>query len=574
MMVVTRFATPAEVSVRSSSPQVDTLYLVVLDPRRLIRWMYVGRLSIASSIFIAAFFTWFQTDPAKTLIAAATLVGAVFITAASFFWTEVNRKPLTKAFLYGQLIVDLLVVTAVVHVTSAPSAGSQFAALYILVNAAAALMLPIGGALLIAALGIVVYVFDAISVSGFSTATLLQLLVFSIVAVSTVYISARLQQAGQGRQQLVAELTRVRLREKDILANIKSGIVTVDGAGTLLFANRSASGLLGLDLEALIGAPVMDILRRVAPVLADSLDHSVRDNASSLRAEGQIRRSDRTFPFGLTTTSMIEETEDPGSGTSTAIFQDISDQKRLEQLNLRTHRLEAVAELSASLAHEIKNPLASIRSAVEQLSARPVATNDERTLGNLIVRESDRLSRLLSEFLDFARVRVTRRDPVDVGAVARAAGALAKAHPAGAQTVTLEVDIPSVPLMVLGDDDLLHRAVFNLALNAVQASRPNERVRLVAAIATREQLPRGVPFPHGAVAVQVIDEGPGIPAQVQDRLFEPFTTTKTGGSGLGLAIAHRAVEAHRGVVLVDTNERGTRFTVLLPRAESLDGATP
>jgi signal transduction histidine kinase len=115
--------------------------------------------------------------------------------------------------------------------------------------------------------------------------------------------------------------------------------------------------------------------------------------------------------------------------------------------------------------------------------------------------------------------------------------------------------------------------VFNLALNAVQASRPNQRVRLVAAIATREQLPRGVPFPHGAVAVQVIDEGPGIPARVQDRLFEPFTTTKTGGSGLGLAIAHRAVEAHRGVVLVDTNERGTRFTMLLPRAESPDGAT-
>jgi two-component system sensor histidine kinase PilS (NtrC family) len=557
--------------VRHSSPQVDNLYLVVLDPRRLIRWMYVGRLSIASSIFIAAFFTWFQTEPVKTLIAAATLVGAVFITGASFVWTEVNRKPLTKGFLYGQLIVDLAVVTAVVHVTSAPSAGSQFAALYILVNAAAALMLPIGGALLIAALGIVVYVFDAISVSGFSTATLLQLLVFSIVAVSTVYISARLQQAGLGRQQLEAELTRVRLREKDILANIKSGIVTVDGAGTLLFANRSASGLLGLDLEALIGAPVMHVLRAVAPVLADSLDHSVRDNASSLRAEGEIRRPDRTFPFGLTTTSMIEENEEPGSGTSTAIFQDISDQKRLEQLNLRAHRLEAVAELSASLAHEIKNPLASIRSAVEQLSARPVASNDERTLGNLIVRESDRLSRLLSEFLDFARVRVTRRDPVDVGAVARAAGALAKAHPAGADAVKFEVDIPSQPLMVLGDDDLLHRAVFNLALNAVQASRPNERVRLVAAIATREQLPRGVPFPHGAVAVQVIDEGPGIPAQVQDRLFEPFTTTKTGGTGLGLAIAHRAVEAHRGVVLVDTNESGTRFTMLLPRAESLDG---
>lgn len=557
---------------RHSSPQVGNLYLVVLDPHRLIRWMYVGRLSIASSIFVAAFFTWFQTEPAKTFIATACLVGAILFTAASFLWTEVNRKPLTKGFLYGQLVVDLLVVTSVVHVTSAANAGSQFAALYILVNAAAALMLPIGGALLIAALGIVMYVFDAISVSGFSNATTLQLFVFSIVALSTVYISARLQQAGQGREQLVAELTRVRLREKDILANIKSGILTVDDTGTLLFANPSASELLGIDLEPLIGSPIVPVLRSVSAVLADSLDPAVRDQLSFLRAEGDITRADRRFPFGVTTTSAGGDGANVGPST-TAIFQDISDQKRLEQLNLRAQRLEAVAELSASLAHEIKNPLASIRSAVEQLSARPVATHDERTLGNLIVRESDRLSRLLSEFLDFARVRVTRREPVDVAAVVRGAAALVGTNPACTEDVTLEVDVAFGPLAVLGDDDLLHRAVFNLALNAVQASRPNDRVRLVAAIATQEQLPRGVPFPHGAVAVQVIDEGAGIPVQVQDRLFEPFTTTKTGGTGLGLAIAHRAIEAHRGVILVDTNDRGTRFTVLLPRAEPLDGAT-
>jgi len=571
-MPVTRFATPLEVAVRPSSPQVDNLYLVVLDPRRLIRWMYIGRLSIASSIFIAASFNWFQAEASSTFVATWTLVGAIFFTAASFLWTEVNRKPLTKGFLYGQLIFDLLVVTAVVHVTSSANTGAQFAALYILVNAAAALMLPIGGALLIAALGLVIYAFDAIIVSGFSNATSLQLSVFSVVALSTVYISARLQQAGQGREQLVAELTRVRLREKDILANIKSGIMTVDDTGTLLFANPSASELLGIDLESLIGSPIVSVVRAVSPVLADSFDHAVRDHMNSSRAEGEISRPDRTFSFGVTTTSAVGVDANIGPST-TAIFQDISDQKRLEQLNLRAQRLEAVAELSASLAHEIKNPLASIRSAVEQLSARPVATNDERTLGNLIVRESDRLSRLLSEFLDFARVRVTRREPVDVAAVVRGAAALVGEHPARIDSVKLEVDVQPVPLMVFGDDDLLHRAVFNLALNAVQASRPNECVRLVAGVATPDQLPRGVPFPHGAVAVQVIDEGPGIPAQVQDRLFEPFTTTKTGGSGLGLAIAHRAIEAHRGVMLVDTNERGTRFTVLLPRAEPLDGGT-
>ncbi len=115
---------------------------------------------------------------------------------------------------------------------------------------------------------------------------------------------------------------------------------------------------------------------------------------------------------------------------------------------------------------------------------------------------------------------------------------------------------------------MLHRAVFNLALNAVQAARPGTAVRLVAGLAAPRDLPNGVPFEGSAVMLHVIDEGHGIPAQIQDRLFEPFTTTTKGGSGLGLAIAHRAIEAHRGIVLVDTNERGTRFTVLLPSAET------
>ena len=100
------------------------------------------------------------------------------------------------------------------------------------------------------------------------------------------------------------------------------------------------------------------------------------------------------------------EGDGAATATATAIFQDISDQKRLDTLNARAERLEAVAELSASLAHEIKNPLAAIRSAVETLGRSPRSNADERTLADLIVRESDRLSRLLSEFLDFARVRV------------------------------------------------------------------------------------------------------------------------------------------------------------------------
>lgn len=233
---------------------------------------------------------------------------------------------------------------------------------------------------------------------------------------------------------------------------------------------------------------------------------------------------------------------------------------------MRTERLEAVAELSASLAHEIKNPLASIRSAVEQLALTAGASDDERTLGRLIVRESDRLSRLLSEFLDFARVRVTRGALVDFGGIVRAAASLAAGNPDGEKNVTLECDIPDEPVLIEGDEDLLHRAVFNVVLNAIQASPRDGTVSVVLSELSADQLPRGVLFPEDAIALHVQDEGPGIPADLRDRVFDPFFTTKAGGTGLGLPIVHRAVDAHRGVVFVDSSVRGTRFSVLLPRS--------
>jgi two-component system sensor histidine kinase PilS (NtrC family) len=127
---------------------------------------------------------------------------------------------------------------------------------------------------------------------------------------------------------------------------------------------------------------------------------------------------------------------------------------------------------------------------------------------------------------------------------------------------------PSGPLVVVGDDDLLHRAIFNLLLNAVQASPPGGEVRLEAAEVAHHKLPaQAAHFSRGAIMLRVSDQGRGIPDSIKDRLFEPFVTTKAGGSGLGLSIVHRAVEAHHGFVLVDNDvpNGGTRFTVILPR---------
>jgi signal transduction histidine kinase len=248
----------------------------------------------------------------------------------------------------------------------------------------------------------------------------------------------------------------------------------------------------------------------------------------------------------------------------TAILQDISDAQRLEALRLRTERLEAVAEISASLAHEIKNPLASIRSAVTQLSRLAPSGADERVLAGLIVRETDRLAVLLTEFLDFSRVRVTRSTRLDLAEVAERGIELARQHPDCSADARIALEADERPVVVEGDEDLLHRVVFNLVLNAVQAAPACADVRVRVAPAAGDDLPGDVVM-EAPRLLRVSDRGPGVSAEVLPRLFEPFVTGRPGGTGLGLAIVQRAVQAHRGVIFCDTvRGQGTTFSVFLP----------
>ena len=538
---------------------------MLLDPRRLVRWGYLVRLSLAAAIFIAAVASWEQAATRDTLAASLACIAAIVVTALSALYSEVAKRPLRRAFLFGQAVFDLLLVSVVVHLTG--GLGSQFAALYILVVASAALLLPGRAGAAVTLLGLAGFLAVGLLAQDapMDPAAWVQFAVFAGVAVACGSISARLQELGSGQEALAAELVQVRLQASDILQNIRSGILTLDEQGRLLYANTAAGALLGRDLAPLTGRPVLATVRAVAPELARALERGGEHGIRTTRAEGTITLGERTFPVGVTTTlSELDGHGAPPRTTVTAIFQDLSESKRLEALHRRAERLEAVAGLSASLAHEIRNPLASIRSAVEQLAQMPQAGDDERVLSTLIVRESDRLSRLLAEFLDFARVRVTRVEPTDLSALLRDAAAMASSHPDRAAGTTVTCRVPSEPVVVEGDEDLLHRAVFNLALNAVQATPAGGTVTLEIAPVEQDDLTTGVLFDQGAVALRISDTGAGIPAEVRDRLFDPFITTKAGGTGLGLAIVHRAVEAHRGFVFVDATTSGTRFTVLLP----------
>ncbi|MGH7529001.1 MAG: two-component system sensor histidine kinase NtrB [Gemmatimonadales bacterium] len=501
------------------------------------------------------------------LVTSLALTTAGAVTLASYWHTHVRRRLPGPTFLYLQALFDIALITAVVHVTGGPE--SDFAGLYVVVIAVVALLMPPAKAALVTLCAGLVYFADVFWAheSG-SPGIWIQLAVFVLVATVTAYVGSRVTVMGAEREALAAEVRQVQLEADDVLRNIRTGVLTVDADGRLLYVNPAAEEVLGLPGGDWLGRSVMPELARIAPEFWAAVTSTARRGVRLMRVEATVHRPDRAFPIGVTTTTLDGP---PGARPRvSAIFTDISDSKRLEELRLRAERLEAVAELSSSLAHEIKNPLASIRSSVEQLARSARSNPDEKFLSNLIVRESDRLSRLLSEFLDFSRVRVTECRPMDLRGVAEAAIRLVRQHPECGAGVRIALEGEPTPME--GDEDLLHRVVSNLVLNAVQAAGTNAAVVVRTGRAGPGEVPGGAGI-ENPVALRVSDNGPGIPQELQGRLFEPFATGRVGGTGLGLAIVQRAVEAHRGIVLVDSAAgRGTTFTVYFPAARRKEEA--
>ncbi|HYT03953.1 MAG TPA: ATP-binding protein [Gemmatimonadales bacterium] len=539
-------------------------------PQSLLRSVYIGRLCVAVALYLAAAFRFTVVAPLDLLVTSFVLVAAVVVTIASYWHTHIRGRSPGETFLYAQALFDVALITTVVHITGGPQ--SDLTPLYVPLIAGTAVLMRPGSTALITALIGIVYVADVFF--GHHTAMSgqigLQLSVFVGVAAVTAYFASRVSVMGAERAALAGELRQVRLEADDVLRNLPTGIVTVDQEGRLLYCNPAAEHILGFKERQWRGRAIMPEFAKVAPEFWAAITATARRGVRAMRVEATVRRPDRTFPIGVTTTTLDVAPGGAGGPRVTAIFTDISDSTRLEELHLRAERLEAVAELSSSLAHEIKNPLASIRSSVEQLGRAKRANPDEKFLTSLIVRESDRLSRLLSEFLDFSRVRVTECRPLDLQGVAAAAIRLVREHPDCPDDAV--IDLSGGPTPMEGDEDLLHRVVSNLVLNAVQAAGKGARVVVRTGRPAAHELP-GAAGIENPVSLAVSDNGPGIPEPLRARLFQPFVTGRVGGTGLGLAIVQRAVEAHRGLVLVDsTMGQGTTFTVYFPAARRKEEA--
>lgn len=227
-------------------------------------------------------------------------------------------------------------------------------------------------------------------------------------------------------------------------------------------------------------------------------------------------------------------------------------QQNLERLR-KAERLYAAGQLSASLAHEIRNPLASIAGAAGILKRGNASTQNFRDCLEIIEKESQRLNKLLTGFLDFARPRAPRFQLTDLSMLITSVAVLAR-HAAGASNIELLQEVNGELPEVECDPEQLKQVLLNLVINAAQASPPGGGVWLSASAAPDR------------VRISVRDEGCGIPLEKQDKIFDPFFTTKENGTGLGLAIASMIVEQHQGLLTAKKNSgQGMTFCLELPR---------
>jgi two-component system sensor histidine kinase PilS (NtrC family) len=554
------------------------------DLRNILRWMLLLRACLSTVIVLSGAFVWPAFFRARSsLVLLLFLILSYVFTAFGYWRLRANRFARAR-FLWLQLLHDLVFATAIVAFTG--GVDSAFTLLYIPLVALASILFGMGGGVLCACAASGVYILLGVYQREFATKLawdvayvprlsvpaepfllnlLLLVALFFLIAVVTAFLRDRLVTAGARVQQLETEIRFITIDTRDILDSIESGVVSIDSRGELAFINRKAIELLGIDQLAPEPRSVWREIAVRAPALTRILVETLDFRPAVSRGEIEVESSEGQVPLGITTNLLYDE-----SGAKrgvTAVFRDISAVKRMEQLSRQHDRLSAVAELSASLAHEIKNPLTSIRSSVELLSTDAPRSEDDTRLFRLIVRESDRLSKLLTDFLHFSRMELREEVPIGLRELIEEVVelcSLPSARPSpriGVEWIGLREPV------VEGDFDLLKQLYQNLFVNAAQALEGQADGRITVTV-TRDYAANAERYgldPTRFVETRVADNGPGIQPQDLARIFNPFFTTRARGTGLGLAIVHRIVNVHGGAVFVESDPgRGAEFRVYLP----------
>jgi two-component system sensor histidine kinase PilS (NtrC family) len=539
---------------------------------RWLWWLIAGRV-LAAFLLLGVGALWASGMAANapeshrfsgTLPLAFVVLGLSALYALALRFTPL--RPQTQAG--AQFAADLLLITWLVWVTG--NVYSPYSALYIVVISTASIFLGARGALLTSVGCAVCYtaaMFALASgwmsgrgavVSLVETAEAVGLndIAFLVVGLLAARLAQRQTRSEAEIREAAHALAKLRALHERIVESIRSGVITTDLERRVYTLNGAAAEMTGYTVEDLRGQDVSILFGDIGGQIGVSLraaaegQVSPRFEADCLTSEGfRIR-------LGYSVSPLSSE-----SGETTGLvitFQDLTDIRSMEETSRRQERLSAVGRVAAGIAHEIRNPLAAMRGSIQVLRSEMQADPAQAELMDIVLRESDRLNRIITDFLTYARPRQVSLADTDLREPLRETFALLRHSPEVGEGQVLEEDIPDEPMLAPADAERVRQVFWNLSRNALKAMPDGGTLRA--------EMRRGG---ERHVRITFSDTGRGMsPAQVE-RLFEPFSSSTTGGTGLGLSIVYQIIRDHGGTINVRSREgHGTTITVELPAKRS------
>ncbi len=467
-----------------------------------------------------------------------------------------------------QSLAEITVVIGIVYTTG--SINSVFSGIFVLTIISAALVSRLAGTLSIASLISLAYAaciwlslgieghpgssskaLEAIFLSQDVTfySIFLHILTYFLVAFISGFLVERIKTRDRQLADTSLALRQAKLETDDILKHLNSGLLTIDRSAKIVYFNRAGEDILGYREENIKGKDFREIFSSRMPHLARMLEDALIVNKASDRGEIEIiDENGRKVPIGLSTSLLLDDNRQVRGVI--AIFQDLTETKKLEEKIRAADKLAAVGELSAAIAHEIRNPMAAISGSVEVLRSELEVSGENKRLMDLIVRESCRLNEILSDFLLYARSNRALISRVELCRLVSDVFEVIKHHPSFKPNMAMKFASAESYIYVYSDQDQLRQILINLIVNACQAlgDRGGE---INIDIDYLED---------GKVLLQVGDNGPGIDDATLPKIFDPFYSTKRDGTGLGLAIVSRLAASLNIEVSISTGAgKGTTF---------------
>ena len=340
-------------------------------------------------------------------------------------------------------------------------------------------------------------------------------------------------------------LSRIRAFSDQLVDRMPMGLISVDRNGCVAAVNPAAEAVLHLDTHAIMGAPAATTL---PPELWQVIESSDPWHAYSEKEIDCCMQSGRTVPLGISA-SVWQDDSDGGPG-HILLIRDLTEVHALRMEIARSQRLASIGSLAAGVAHEIRNPLSSIKGFATYFQERYKAIDADRETAAIMIQEVDRLNRVVGQLLELSRPVEIARQPVRIDELVARSEALIKTR-AEKEGIRLQRDVPTPSPEIRLDADRMQQVLLNLFLNALDAMESGGTLNVSATVSGDRHL-----------EIRVADTGHGIAPDRQQQIFDPYFTTKPTGTGLGLAIVHNIIEAHKGQISVESRPGGGTVTTL------------